>query len=58
MFGVVYTYQQAWRAKEVALAAIYDSFEDTFNALLQYCRDIERNNPGSAVVLELLTVEH
>ena len=57
-FGVVYTYQQAWRAKEVALAAIYGSFEDAFNALPQYCRDIERNNPDSTVVLELLTEEH
>lgn len=57
-FEVVYTYQQAWRAKEVILAAIYSSFEDAFNALPQYCRDIERNNPGSTLVLELLIEEH
>ena len=50
--GISLSYQKAIRAKATALEAINGTDEDSYLALPKYCVDLNRNNPGSKIVLE------
>ncbi|CAD6269611.1 unnamed protein product [Miscanthus lutarioriparius] len=45
--GITLSYKQAWRGKERIMAAVRGSFEEGYRLLPEYCRQVERTNPGS-----------
>ncbi|XP_003568114.1 uncharacterized protein LOC100835098 [Brachypodium distachyon] len=45
--GITLSYKQAWRGKERIMATVRGSFEEGYRLLPEYCRQIERTNPGS-----------
>ena len=49
--GIRLSYQKAVRAKATALRAINGTDEESYHALPKYCEDLNRNNPGSKIVL-------
>ncbi|KAF6163652.1 hypothetical protein GIB67_036112 [Kingdonia uniflora] len=46
-YGITIPYKQAWRAKELGLAAIYGSSEEGYFLLPGYCEQIKLTNPES-----------
>ncbi|CAN6361671.1 unnamed protein product [Urochloa humidicola] len=45
--GITLSYKQAWRGKERIMAAVRGSFEEGYRLLPEYCKQVERANPGS-----------
>ena len=50
--GISIPYLKASRAKALALRAINGTDEESYASLPRYCDDLDRNNPGSKIVLE------
>lgn len=51
-YGVVMSYQKAWKAKECALEDLMDSAEESYAKLARYCHNMEKTNPGSAFYID------
>nr|CAD1841726.1 unnamed protein product [Ananas comosus var. bracteatus] len=45
--GITLSYKQAWRGKEMIMAAVRGSFEEGYRLLPQYCEQVKGTNPGS-----------
>ena len=56
-FGLHINYMTANRAKEQGLVEINGTAEDSYHKMPEYCEDLNRNNPGSTIVLERSTEE-
>ena len=50
--GIHLPYSRVYRGKEAASTLIHGTHEDGYTALPEYCLNIEKSNPGSAVILE------
>ncbi|KAK3188651.1 hypothetical protein Dsin_028212 [Dipteronia sinensis] len=50
--GMTFSYNKAWRAREVALGLARGSPEDLFSILPLYCHMLERKNPGTVTFLD------
>jgi hypothetical protein len=51
-YGVVMSYQKAWKAKECALEDLMGSAEESYAKLARYCHNMGTTNPGTAFFIE------
>ncbi|GBG75439.1 hypothetical protein CBR_g20069 [Chara braunii] len=50
--GVKVKYRCAWKGKEIAKARILGSDDDGYRYLRQYCKEVQRSNPGSLAFMQ------
>ncbi|XP_022847476.1 uncharacterized protein LOC111369964 isoform X2 [Olea europaea var. sylvestris] len=52
-YGVVMSYQKAWKAKECALEDLIGLVEESYAKLARYCYNKEKTNTGSTFYIEM-----
>lgn len=51
-FGSIISYRKAYIAKEMALCIVRGSYEESFQLLPRYCKELELTNPGTVTNID------